>query len=126
MHTNEKSPMSTPHTETKEIGAKVFLIPFQIGAGLQDDLVICNQLKTELAEFDVTISSNQIGDVIEIFNQADLIIACRFHSLILARYFRKDYRLLSYHEKVQNFIGSDSNKIYPLSVEGLEGLFKLL
>lgn len=83
----------------------IYLMPFQIGAGKQDDLHICKILAEKLSgQFqDIFVTSNDIKEIITLYKKSDLVIACRLHSLILAKYLDRKFEVLSYHSKVDGF-----------------------
>ncbi len=121
--------LSKSHEEVK-----IILIPFQIGAGSQDDLHICRMLHVALEKnltcnvnIQIIIGSNDVIEVINSYKEATFVFACRLHSVIIAHAFLKEFVCLNYHDKVKNYLSSNNilGRDFEMSYNGITKMFEL-
>jgi len=94
-------------------GYKVNLFPFQVLDQNYDDLDFFNKIKNSYfgKNDDVYISNNKLDNVYNFYNEADLVIGHRFHSLILAIIHRIPFVGI-FHEHKVSALTNEMN--YPL------------
>jgi polysaccharide pyruvyl transferase WcaK-like protein len=92
---------------TGERDLEVVLIPFR-ATSYQDDRTVLDPLGTALREAGVRVATTPVPDSVEgiasLVGSLDLLIAMRFHALVLSLVFRVPFLALSYAPKVSGLL----------------------